>query len=50
MSTPIRHAKHIDPALMYAPPLVREQGLMLTEPSAPGSELGSRQRFSRVQG
>ena len=50
MSTPIRHAKHIDPALMYAPPRVRERGLVPTEPTARGSELGSRQRSSRVQG
>ena len=35
MSTPIRHAKHIDPALMYAPPRVREKGLVPIEPSTP---------------
>jgi hypothetical protein len=32
MSTPFRHAKHIDPALMYAPPRVRGGGLVPTEP------------------
>ena len=50
MSTPTRHAKYIDPALMYAPPRVREQGLVLTEPSAPAvnSDRGSAPR--EVQG
>jgi hypothetical protein len=35
MSTPIRHAKHVEPALMYAPARVRQRGLVPTEPSAP---------------
>ena len=35
MSTPLRHAKHIDPALLYAPPRVRQRDLAPTEPSAP---------------
>ena len=50
MSTPIRHAKHIDPALMYAPPRVRERGLVPTEPSAPAvnSDRGSAPRESRA--
>lgn len=50
MSTPIRHAKHIDPALMYAPPRVRERDLVPTEPSAlaaVNSDRGSAPRESR---
>ena len=49
MSTPIRQAKHIDPALMYAPPRVREQGLVPTEPTNPAvnSDPGSAPRESR---
>jgi hypothetical protein len=50
MSTPIRHAKHIDPALMYAPPRVRERDLVPTEPSAlaaVNSDRGSAPRDSR---
>ena len=49
MSTPIRHAKHIDPALMYAPPRVRERDLVPTEPSVPAvnSDSGSAPRESR---
>ena len=35
MSTPLRHGKHVDPALMYAPSRVRERGHLPTEPSAP---------------
>ena len=35
MSTPLRHAKHIDPALLYAPPRVRQRDLAPTEPAAP---------------
>ena len=35
MSTPLRHAKHVDPALMYALWRVRERGHLPTEPSAP---------------
>ena len=43
MSTPVRHAKHIDPALLYAPPRVRQRDLAPTEPSAPAvnSDRGS---------
>jgi hypothetical protein len=49
MSTPIRQAKHIDPALMYAPPRVRERGLVPTEPTNPAvnSDPGSAPRESR---
>ena len=49
MSTPIRKAKHIDPALMYAPPRVRERGLVPTEPTNPAvnSDPGSAPRESR---
>ena len=43
MSTPFRHAKHIDPALLYAPPRARQRDLAPTEPSAPAvnSDRGS---------
>ena len=37
MSTPLRHAKHIDPAVMYVPPRVRQGDLAPTEPSAPAA-------------
>ena len=49
MSTPIRHAKHIDPALIYVPPRVRERGLVPTEPTAPAvnSDRGSALREFR---
>jgi hypothetical protein len=50
MSTPLRHAKHIDPALLYAPPRVRQQDLAPTEPSAPAvnSHRGSAPLDSRA--
>jgi hypothetical protein len=49
MSTPIRHAKHIDPALIYVPPRVRERGLVPIEPTAPAvnSDRGSALREFR---
>jgi len=51
MSTPFRHAKHIDPALMYAPPRVRGRGLVPTEPFGPevkNSDHGSAPLESRA--
>src|SRR6516164_2038790 len=50
MSTPVRHAKHIDPALLYAPPRVRQRDLAPTEPSAPAvnSDRGSALLESRA--
>ena len=50
MSTPLRHAKHIDPALLYAPPRVRQRDLAPTEPSAPAvnSHRGSARLESRA--
>jgi hypothetical protein len=50
MSTPFRHAKHIDPALMYAPPRVRGRGLVPTEPFGPAvnSDHGSAPLESRA--
>ena len=50
MSTPLRHAKHIDPALLYAPARVRQRDLAPTEPSAPAvdSDRGSAPLGSRA--
>ncbi len=50
MSTPLRHAKHIDPALLYAPPRVRQRDRAPTEPSAPAvnSDRGSAPLESRA--
>ena len=50
MSTPIRHAKHIDPALMYAPPRVRERGLVPIEPSTPALNSDRSSAPCEVQG
>jgi hypothetical protein len=49
MSTPLRHAKHIDPALLYVPPRVRQRDLAPTEPSAPAvTDRGSARLESRA--
>ena len=50
MSTPLRHASHIDPALLYAPPRVRQRDRAPTEPSAPAvnSDRGSAPLESRA--
>jgi hypothetical protein len=50
MSTPLRHTKHIDPALLYAPPRVRQRDLAPTEPSGPAanSDRGSAPPESRA--
>ena len=50
MSTPVRHAKHVDPALLYAPPRVRQRGPAPTGPSAPAvnSDRGSAPLESRA--
>src|SRR6516164_552023 len=50
MSTPLRHAKHVDPALLYAPPRVRQRDHVPTEPSAPAvnSDRGSAPLESRA--